>query len=279
MRIISKFHDYYDSVQKFGHDDHCLFVRSAERLEGESLANMAFLRPALSATDETYTGHGAPLKVTPFVIAFCGNLYPGIRLRSPGLPGKLPAFDECHYRFEDYATHLAALGRHLKPARAARRYRSSRWRYHRESPFDHADVTAFFAAERAAHRDALVTGGHSILLATRRPHSDGFDLEMCAALAPWRFYQVLDAYSAYQELEMYLGGVLARNDAPMPQFDDKLKAQQKGFDEQSFRRPGAQGKGGAVKSANPPKTTPTPAPQKRCCWPACPHGPECVHAK
>lgn len=50
-----------------------------------------------------------------------------------------------------------------------------------------------------------------------------------------QFYQVLDAFTAYQELEMWVGGVLSNNPQIQP-VPDKFKIQQHGYDEYSFRK-------------------------------------------
>lgn len=245
MRIISKFHDYYDSVLKYGPDDHCVFVRESARLDanGRLPADLAFMRPGLRAV-ETFTAKRAPLSIVPFVIAFCGKCYPGIRLTSSGLPSGEAAFDECCYDLASYRAHMVALGCSIEPERRRRRYRHWRhWHYRTESPTDLQDLTSFFTADRSPAFEALVSRGSAILLCLSRRHSDDVELYDNPELKTLKFYQVFDAYSAFQELEMYLGGVLAHREAPMPDFDDVLKAQQKGFDKHSFRRLGARKKG------------------------------------
>lgn len=241
MRIISKFHDYYDSVLKYGPDDHCVFVRESARLDaaGQLPADLAFMRPGLHAV-ETFTAKRAPLGIAPFVIAFCGKCYPGIRLTSSGLSGAEAAFDECYYDLASYRARMAALGHPIEPERR-RHWR--RWHYRMDSPTNHQDLTDFFTAERASAFEALVGRGAAILLCLSRRHSDDVELYDNPELTTLKFYQMFDAYSAFQELEMYLGGVLASAELPMPQFEDQIKAQQKGFDKHSFRRLGARKKG------------------------------------
>ena len=49
------------------------------------------------------------------------------------------------------------------------------------------------------------------------------------------FQKVFDPFMTFQEISMFLGGVLARPDRPMLTITDEVKAQQHGFDKHSFR--------------------------------------------
>jgi hypothetical protein len=46
---------------------------------------------------------------------------------------------------------------------------------------------------------------------------------------------LFDAFTAYQELDMFVSGVMAPENKPMVAIDDKHKAYQHGFDCYSFR--------------------------------------------
>jgi hypothetical protein len=56
-----------------------------------------------------------------------------------------------------------------------------------------------------------------------------------ANLKELSFQKVLDPFTAYQELEMWIGGVIGQNPEPA-EVSDKVKIQQHGFDEWSFRK-------------------------------------------
>lgn len=55
-------------------------------------------------------------------------------------------------------------------------------------------------------------------------------------LTSMEFYRVFDAYSAYQELSMWLGSGIFNNSHPMIKLDDKELTQKHGFDKWSFRK-------------------------------------------
>lgn len=51
------------------------------------------------------------------------------------------------------------------------------------------------------------------------------------------FYRAVDAFTLFQELSMFVGGVLPRNPNPMVEItDDKVKVEKHGFDKWSFRK-------------------------------------------
>lgn len=52
------------------------------------------------------------------------------------------------------------------------------------------------------------------------------------------FFKAVDAYTMFQQLSMWIGGVLPRSPNPMVEItDDKVKAHKHGFDKWSFRKP------------------------------------------
>ncbi len=232
MRIISKFHDYYDSVLKFGADNRVVYVREAAEVDLRNglPEDLSFMEPSLHARD-LRTQHDASLLLQPFIIAFCGRVYPGVRLISPGKPGKAPAFDESYYDAASYTARLTELGLKINPGRR------SRWSLSCASPLKLCDIKDFYKTPAAPAFDALVSRRTPVLVGVATLRSPvSLELHQDCALKPFRFYQVFNAYSAFQELDMFLGGVLAQNEDPMPVLDDRAKVQRKGFDQYSFRR-------------------------------------------
>jgi len=50
------------------------------------------------------------------------------------------------------------------------------------------------------------------------------------------FYRVVDPYTAFQEIQMYLSGVLGFNNPVIPEMDDETMRDIKGFDKVSFKK-------------------------------------------
>jgi hypothetical protein len=55
-------------------------------------------------------------------------------------------------------------------------------------------------------------------------------------LKPWEFYKVFDSYTAFQEISMYVGGILLAPVNPVPIPDDETLRDIKGFNKYSFRK-------------------------------------------
>ena len=61
-------------------------------------------------------------------------------------------------------------------------------------------------------------------------------------LKDYEFYKVFDSFQAFQEISMFLGGILGRGEGKIIEVDDKYKIAQHGFDKWSFRKESQKGK-------------------------------------
>ena len=61
-------------------------------------------------------------------------------------------------------------------------------------------------------------------------------------LKNYEFYKVFDTFQAFQELQMFLGGVLGKGEKDIAQIANKYKIEQFGFDKWSFRKEPENGK-------------------------------------
>jgi hypothetical protein len=73
MRIISDFHDYYDSVQATGQDQTLVYYRKAEEVETPE-----YPFPVLGYCESPYEPCGP--RVRQHIVGFCGKIYPVITL-------------------------------------------------------------------------------------------------------------------------------------------------------------------------------------------------------
>jgi len=55
-------------------------------------------------------------------------------------------------------------------------------------------------------------------------------------LSQYHFYKVFDSFQAFQEISMFIGGVLGRGEKEIIEVEDKYKIEQHGFDKWSFRK-------------------------------------------
>lgn len=55
-------------------------------------------------------------------------------------------------------------------------------------------------------------------------------------LSDYEFYRIFDSFQAFQEIQMFLGGVLGNHEKEIIEVADKYKIEQHGFDKWSFRK-------------------------------------------
>ena len=61
-------------------------------------------------------------------------------------------------------------------------------------------------------------------------------MEINPVLKDWEFYKLFDAFQTFQEIQMFISGVLGKNEKEIIDVDDKYKIAQYGFNEWSFRK-------------------------------------------
>jgi hypothetical protein len=230
MRIVSPFKDYYDSAMALGHDAAVTFVRNETSMlypvpTEESARALNCLVPEPSCIFETRSPFGAdsPVKLCPVSIAFCGKTYNGIRVLELGSAEHPVFYDKPSLVAYLEKRKLFSILGNLEPRR------SNRWgRYQGASKLLSQQGNTAHSAFLHAYRIA-------IMVWTPEPYNSPI-LSKNAKLADFQFFKVMDAYSAYQELDMYLSGILAENEQSMLTVADSVKVQQHGFDKYSFRK-------------------------------------------
>lgn len=67
-------------------------------------------------------------------------------------------------------------------------------------------------------------------------HNNSINFIINPTLKKYEFYKVFDSFLAFQEIQMYISGVLGSNENDTIEVDDKYKIGQHGFDKWSFRK-------------------------------------------
>ena len=232
MRIISEFHDYYDCIQGAGQDQSLIFLRRPKEVQLGKGVKWPF---PLLVNHYFYSWWHGPTRMlaSQTMIGFCGKVYPVIGLQKDvnewdetfcfGVD-EVDAFVKVHYKDRQYKVYRSA------DKRQQRRYWSS--------DLSHAVFKKFF-------EDCLSIGDscqkffeHGPIFVIR-PKSQ-FDryptIKYNVRLEDWKFYRRIDSYTAFQELQMYLGAQAVPQEV-IPEVSDKDMVTAKGFDKFSFRKP------------------------------------------
>jgi hypothetical protein len=229
MRIISDFHDYYDTVQATGQDQTLIYFRKREEV--------SVPRYSLPVIEWSIwlNRNDRRIQVEEHVVGFCGKIYPVIVLTQIALNKSAICYnlDEVDSFFESNCRK-----KEVEQYRTKGKRRGSGWL----SLFCREAFEKHFA-ECAEKKDAFV----EVFFESRCPVWIGTLLERSwrkrtgkidynASLKELEFFRLFDTYTAFQEIAMFLGG-LAVPLKEIPRVPDKIMVGIKGFDEWSFRRP------------------------------------------
>jgi hypothetical protein len=235
MRIIADQKDYYDCIQAAGQDRTLLYIRTPETIEvGHWTKPFGFYW----SVHDAVVGR-TPVRVTEHVIGFCGKIYPVVQIATGDAPAdrvfcfsldEVDSFVEQHLTPTEHAVYLGT----------RRRRRSMFIRF--DQVISRWTTSQFFDDCKAAqdqHRAFFEDKRCPIFVAT--PGSSGTQGRIVynSLLRPYEFYRVIEPYRAFQEIAMFLAN-MAQPEKPMPTIPDELKAESKGFDKWSFRRPPGQ---------------------------------------
>lgn len=201
MRIISKFRDYYDIGQSLGFDSDIVYVRNLVDLGSKDYDARSFWYAC--------SGYG---DAVPVYIGFCGKIYFALRFPSRGYnTWKTFHGDDATVEYRRNRLMLKQSSSWLE-RRELEEMRKAESKY---LSWFHEHKVPIFA----------VWGCRAEFAALNPPLGD---LE---------FFRVFDPWSAYQEIAMFIGGVLGSSERATVDIEDKYRIAVHGYDSGSFRAP------------------------------------------
>jgi len=228
MKIISKFHDYYDSVMAHDRDPYPLYMRTHAKYEDKDRLKVVAAIQRKAPTVPNLTRLYRPDVGRAGFVAFCGKLYPFWQVGGTAC-----------YSIKQFikATELAI----TTQPQFADAYKELRKRLH-EPGTKLLDYHGHYGELNCNTYDQWATTldrtvPDEIFLAEKAPvlALEGRMVYINPCLKTFNFQTVVDPYTAYQELSMFLGNNMAQQLDPIPKTTDKLKAHAHGFDDWSFR--------------------------------------------
>lgn len=236
MRIIGG-RDYYDSAMAFGRDDTVVFVRKSVDLSDKSVPFSAIRQPfhvwlrkgkngrvriPMERYRESYRYSPCTDRFWQFdglSLVLCGVLYRGIRLR-----------DEKNGFWVDYFFWSPASFQAWLDQEGV----TLTWDWNHRS----GSLSAILGRQPPISRtqmDWIMSNGIVSVLAVSERWEPIWSLNG-DGLKDVEFFRVLDPWTAWQEISMFVGGVLPAAGREMVAIDDSMRLQKHGFDKvRSFR--------------------------------------------
>lgn len=225
MIIISKFHDYYDHGMSLAYDSEDFrYIRTRQSLD-----------PVLFHTNWNRFGYESyprdiisSYRLEPFTIVFCGKLYPGV---------KCTEHDRDYNKTFTYWYTFKGLKEYmLKYSKPYRRVKSYFY-VSDKSYFDKVYQEFLRPKETPKAVTDKCISAKIVILVAQMDHFDTTErFVLNRELKDLEFYRIMDPYHAFQELSMWIGGVLIGPERPMITVSNEVKIHKHGFDKWSFRK-------------------------------------------
>jgi len=223
MRIFSKYHDYYDTVRGFGFDPTCVYNRKEEEIYPsdtifKEIINNSFIKRARSKLPCAYSNR----KITneqicvydSFILLFCAKIYPCIIFSiqpKQTYEIKEPKFKYC-YTFDDAIKYSDE-----------RRYSSTN-KQNLDSLFSYTEHTSFINLHQKLQVPSIMIFRKDLII-------------LNPILKNYKFYKVMDSFTTFQELSMFLGGIISQPEKSLIKISNDIRLQKHGFDlKKSFRK-------------------------------------------
>jgi hypothetical protein len=241
MKIVGKLHDYYDGLMSYGQDESLIFKRESVVVNDKKSEMFKDVKNLLEVDAfkrgfwrDLYSYPSADLVTkknqmhyaNAVFIGFCGKLYFGIHLHSISHLDIVDKFlytkDEANKFEEQYQYKPRYVDINSSDIRG-------NWLTGKmgklSNVFDSVDASEFFIKHRVPYFAVHTKGGQIK------------EVVLVPELKKYEFQKVKDPYTAYQEISMFLGGVIPRQVPETVEISDKDRIAQHGFDKLSFRHP------------------------------------------
>lgn len=259
MRIISKFKDYYDSAQGLGIDKTLVYVRHPSKVK-ISESDIKTIDDMVKDAPRYRRNNYDPDLISSYniIIGFCGNIYPCIELRrsvkQKNSYGVVESEDESTYIYS-YDELICYLIRHKlnkeldsltnksifygnNKVSAQKFFNLGENSSRLEHLFINNKTPIFVIVnekEIQVGRDVTTHKGCSSGISSV-PITEKNGVIINPNLKDLDFCRIVNSFTAFQEISMYIGGVIPKDGPEMVEISDKMMLQKKGYNEESFRK-------------------------------------------
>jgi hypothetical protein len=246
MRIFSKYHDYYDKALGYGIDPNVIYERKEEDIT-DWIKDQPGLQKRLSMIHDDIFDfrieriNSTELKVeAKTIMLFCGRLYFCIKISYKVKDYPYDRFvTEFIYTFDTFEKAIVLHskinlehkttsglfdGTKSKLMTIARRFRTL---------FERQGTVSDIAFDLHFELDAPIIVLDYDLIYT---YSKKIKVYKNRCLKDMEFFKIVDPFTAFQELSMFIGGIMGGKSPIMIEVADKDRIAKHGFDKFSFRK-------------------------------------------
>jgi hypothetical protein len=229
MRIISKWHDYYDNAMALGYDDSVIYDRTTIEFDlqkkpvPERISSIVKMLDKKSNDLDWYIrwysmphslrGKNFNLIISTYRFIFCGKRYDAISFRKDIDGDPIKYKSETFYDIESVVDYLVKNGINI----------NQKLRKYSKDPVI-KQFSSFFDDVKQPDRNWLIENKVTVACI------DDQRLIINPCLKDYDFYRMFDAYTAFQELDMWVSGTLSYPQNFMVDIGDKYKILEHGFD-------------------------------------------------
>lgn len=236
MRIISKHRDYYDTIQAYGVDTTSTYIRKIEKLDSKSNETKLIYR--LLFPEEHYLRRNISLHINDEnfdiydfkVIFFCGKLYP-LFIFKKTIKENTRYFN-C-YSIEDVDITIKKYGN--KRIKSVWLNKKKKYTYHFNRYVTKPVIEKRF--NLILPTNTLLDLHHTFEVPYFIYSELNNTLEFNPILKKYSFYKIHDTFTAYQEIDMFLSGILGGQSPKTIELSDSMRKAKHGFDKWSFKTP------------------------------------------
>ena len=234
MYIQRNFYDFYDSaIGVGGIDKTCIYDRKME-------FNLIEIDVGKSRKTDFICEYTLPKKLndkklwvfSEVVIGFAGKIYPCCRAECGEVFSHF-------YDINSWAKFLKSKGEDIF---SIKRKNNNRSRYlWDEKLIEETGLKKFFDINEWKWTEKFFleykTPIFAIVSDKIRYKNEKCNIIINPCLKDFDFMKIIDPFTAFQEIYMFLSGILVKKEKPIPEMDDETMRDAKGFDKWSFKRP------------------------------------------
>ena len=234
MRIISDFHDYYDKVAGTGQDNTLIYYRKVKHVV---LDKYPFENLYGKSWFYGFNRSGS-INVQQRTIGFCGQVYPVLRVTAIAdnyiKPFDKIVFEKMCFTLEDVDEFVKE---HFKQKDVDSYYdkknKKDRWPWNQRR-FRLEEFFSDCEKEKNSYLKYFEDSKCPVFTAYNDQRDSYIDYN--SSLKESEFFKIIDPFQAFQQISMFLGNI-AQPEKPIPVMDDEIKADLRGYNKWSFRKP------------------------------------------